>query len=81
MSSYGFSPLNSANPLLGDALAHSQAFKPSANISLLAIDLVSLISEECTGNIAKRRHLVNPYGPEIQTEFYCFIGDNDLNLV
>ena len=34
-------------------------------------------SENCTGNIAsfkaKRRLLVNPYGPEIQTEF-CYLS-------
>ena len=37
------------------------------------------ISENRTGNIAKRRLFVNPYGPEIQTEFCCFLGENDLN--
>ena len=31
-----------------------------------------IVSEESTGNIAKRRLLVNPYGPEIQTEFGQF---------
>ena len=31
-----------------------------------------IISEQRTGNIAKRRLLVNPYGPEVQTEFCCF---------
>ena len=30
------------------------------------------ISEKRTRNIAKRRLLVNPYGPEFQTEFCCF---------
>ena len=29
--------------------------------------------------MAKRRLLVNPYGPEIQTEFYYFVGETDLN--
>ena len=37
------------------------------------------IGEKRTGNIAKRRLLVNPYGPEIQTEFPIFPGENDLN--
>ena len=36
-------------------------------------------SEKRTGNIAKRRLLVNPYGPEFQTEFCYFLGQNDLN--
>ena len=35
-------------------------------------------SEKRTGNIAKRRLLVNPSGPEFQTEFCYFIGENDL---
>ena len=30
------------------------------------------ISEKLTGNIAKSRLLVNPYGPEIRTEF-CYL--------
>ena len=30
------------------------------------------VGEERTGNTAKRGLLVNPYGPEIQTEFCCF---------
>ena len=32
-----------------------------------------MFSEESTGNIAKRRLLVNPYGPEMQTEF-CWLS-------
>ena len=38
-----------------------------------------IISEKCTGNIAKRRLLVNPSGPEIQTEFCDFLGEKTLN--
>ena len=30
-------------------------------------------------HFAKRRLLVNPYGPELQTEFCYFLGENDLN--
>ena len=36
-------------------------------------------SEKPTGNIVKRRLLVNPYGLEIQTEFCKFVGENNLN--
>ena len=36
-------------------------------------------SEERTGNIAKRRLLVNPYVPEIQTGFCSFSRGSDLN--
>ena len=36
-------------------------------------------SKEPTGNIARRRLLVNPYGPEIQTELCCCSRGNDLN--
>ena len=36
-------------------------------------------SEKRTGNIAKRRFLANPYGPEIQTEFCYFPGEDDPN--
>ena len=36
-------------------------------------------SEKRSVNIAKRRLLVNSYGPEIQTEFCCFPCENDLN--
>ena len=32
---------------------------------------VTFLSEKRTGNIAKRRLLVNPYGPEIRPEFCC----------
>ena len=38
-----------------------------------------IVGEERTGNIAKRRLLVNPYRPEIQTESCCFSRENDLN--
>ena len=41
--------------------------------------LPEFLGQEHTGNIAKRRLLVNPYGPEIQTEFAVFLGENDLN--
>ena len=41
--------------------------------------IIRLVSEKRTGSIAKRRLLVNPYGPEIQTEFCYFSGDHDLN--
>ena len=37
------------------------------------------LSENALGT-AKRRLLVNPYGPEIQTEFCYCSGGNDLNL-
>ena len=38
-----------------------------------------IFSEKRTGNIAKTRLLVNPYGPEIQIEFFHFLRENDLN--
>ena len=36
-------------------------------------------SEKRTANTAKRRLLVNPYGPEIQTDVCYFLRENDLN--
>ena len=36
-------------------------------------------SEKRTGNIAKRRLLVNPYGPESQTEVCYFSRESELN--
>ena len=39
-----------------------------------------LVSEGRTGNVAKMRLLVNPYGPEIQTYVCFFLEEKDLNL-
>ena len=45
--------------LVGLAKSHLCMFNPIRK---------ARISEECAGNMAKIRLLVNPYGPEIQTE-------------
>ena len=37
------------------------------------------ISEKRAGNIAKRRLLVNPYGPALQLNVAIFLGENNLN--
>ena len=38
-----------------------------------------LFSEKLAGNIAQRKLLLNPYGPEIQTEFCDLSRETDLN--
>ena len=38
-----------------------------------------LICEKRTGNIAKRRLFVNPYGQKFKQNFAIFLGENDLN--
>ena len=38
-----------------------------------------LVAKNVLGTLRKRRLLVNPYRPEIQTEFCCFLGEDDRN--
>ena len=51
---------------------------PNLRFALHGLDPL-LFSEKRTGNIAKRRLLANPYGPEIQLNFAIFLGEKDLN--